>query len=215
MCGPKGCGFCTIFVSKRVRIWILPRPFWSGIGYCFRGNYGSVWTYLSRERVICVFDMDCKKSFRLSFSLKMIAKFQPIPGLKKGMDLRSRVWQLVWKITFFWSEIGSGFRLPGGTPPQKNSGEYPSTPVFAADVDIKSCPCNKLLNKQYFTTDYTAKWKRHEIESVQPSLAFKRQLHPLWYVTIVNHSSSFNSTNKQLRLYLRMFPILGRKQYDE
>ena len=73
MCGPKGCGFCTIFVSKRVRIWILPRPFWSGIGYCFRGNYGSVWTYLSRERVICVFDMDCKKSFRLSFSLKMIA----------------------------------------------------------------------------------------------------------------------------------------------
>ena len=27
--------------------------------------------------------------------------------------------------------------------------------------------------------------------------------------------SSFNSTDKQLRLYLRMFPILGRKQYDE
>ena len=71
MCGPKGCGFCTIFVSKRVRIWILPRPFWSGIGYFFRGNYGSVWTYLSRERGTCVFDMDCKKSLRLSFSLKM------------------------------------------------------------------------------------------------------------------------------------------------
>ena len=73
-------------------------PFWSGIGYGFRGNYGSVRTYLSpqfqmnqKERVICVFEMDCKKSFRLSSCLKMIAQFLPMQGLKVGMDLRGQV----------------------------------------------------------------------------------------------------------------------------
>ena len=42
-------------------------PFWSGIGYGFRGNYASVWTYLSfqfqmgeKEREICEFEMDFK-----------------------------------------------------------------------------------------------------------------------------------------------------------
>ena len=40
-------------------------PFWSGIGYGFRGNYGSVWTFLSfqfqmskKEREICEFQRD-------------------------------------------------------------------------------------------------------------------------------------------------------------
>ena len=39
----------------------------------------------------------------------------------------------VWKMTFFWSEKGSGFREPGGTPPtgilQSNSPvtKYPRT----------------------------------------------------------------------------------------
>ena len=39
--------------------------FWSGIGYGFRGNYGSVWTFLSfqfqmskKEREICKFQID-------------------------------------------------------------------------------------------------------------------------------------------------------------
>ena len=57
--------------------------------------------------------------------------------------------------------MGSGLRELGRTPPppkkkKKILGKTPS-PVFAADVDIKSCPCNKLLNKQCFTTDYIAK----------------------------------------------------------
>ena len=54
----NGCRFCS---------------FWSGIGYAFRGNYGSVWTYLSfqfqmnqRERVICEFQMDCWVTFLLA-----------------------------------------------------------------------------------------------------------------------------------------------------
>ena len=49
-------------------------PFWSGIGYGFRGNYGSVWTYLSfqfqmskKERGIFEFEREFKKSFLLLF----------------------------------------------------------------------------------------------------------------------------------------------------
>ena len=44
--------------------------FWSGIGYGFRGNYGSVWTYLliqyqmsKKEREMCQFEMDLKHFF--------------------------------------------------------------------------------------------------------------------------------------------------------
>lgn len=44
-----------------------------------------------KKRVICVFKMDCKKSFRLSSNLKMIAQFLPMQGLKAGMDLRGQV----------------------------------------------------------------------------------------------------------------------------
>ena len=31
------------------------------------------------------------------------------------MDFRGQVWKRVCKMTFFWSEIGSGFGEPGGT----------------------------------------------------------------------------------------------------
>ena len=36
-----------------------------------------------------------------------------------GMDFRVLVWKRVCKITFFWSEIGSGSEEPGGTPPPR------------------------------------------------------------------------------------------------
>ena len=39
------------------------------------------------------------------------------PGLKTGMDYRGQGWKRLWKETIFWSEIGSGFGEPGGTPP--------------------------------------------------------------------------------------------------
>ena len=41
-----------------------------------------------------------------------------------GMDFRGLVLNRVWKITLayiFWSEIGSGFEEPGGTPPPRIS----------------------------------------------------------------------------------------------
>ena len=62
--------------SQRVGFWGLSGlkaifPFWSGIGYGFRGNYGSVhvWTYSSfqfqtnnNEIKICEFEMPLKNS---------------------------------------------------------------------------------------------------------------------------------------------------------
>ena len=61
MCYPKRYGFCAVSVLKWVYRLFL---FWSGTGYAFRENYGSVWTYLSfRERIICEFEIDFKKSF--------------------------------------------------------------------------------------------------------------------------------------------------------
>ena len=54
------------------------------------------------------------------------------------MDFSCLVWKRVWKITFFWSEIRSGFEEPGGTPPQRiprstprgNSFTYDKVPHF-------------------------------------------------------------------------------------
>ena len=45
-----------------------------------------------------------------------------------GMDFRGLVWKRVWIITFFWSEIGSGFQEPGGTPHQEFPGAPPGSP---------------------------------------------------------------------------------------
>ena len=82
--------------------------FWSWIGSGFRGNYRSVWTYLSfqlqmnqKERVISEFEMDFKKSFCLSFTLKRWLHFYIYTRSETGMDLRDRVWKHVWKIAFF------------------------------------------------------------------------------------------------------------------
>ena len=53
----------------RQGVWFFA-PFWSEIGYYFRENYGSVWTYLSfqfkmreEEREICEFEMEFKKYY--------------------------------------------------------------------------------------------------------------------------------------------------------
>ena len=45
-----------------------------------------------------------------------------------GMDFRVLVWKRVCKITFFWSEIGSGSEEPGGTPPPRILWSNPPPP---------------------------------------------------------------------------------------
>ena len=69
---PKGRpGFLSLFWSENGYTLC---PFWYEIGYGFRGNYRSVWTYLSfqfqkikKEREIYEFEMDFKKTFWLLF----------------------------------------------------------------------------------------------------------------------------------------------------
>ena len=88
-----------------MRFW----PFWSGIGYGFRGNYGSVWTYLSfqfkmskkslRKKEKC--NMRILNRFLERFCLRSNLSNNDIisaqrPGLKKDL-----VWKRVWKMTFF------------------------------------------------------------------------------------------------------------------
>ena len=68
---PHRVGVFAPFWSEN---WYRLCPFWSGIGYGCRGNYGSVGTYLSfqfqiskKEREICEFEMNFKKYFLLLF----------------------------------------------------------------------------------------------------------------------------------------------------
>ena len=58
----------------------------------------------------------------------LITKFLPKTRSKNGYGfLRSSLKTGV-ENYIVWSEIGSGFEEPGGTPPTKNSQEYPSPP---------------------------------------------------------------------------------------
>ena len=65
---PHRDGFCAVLVWKRV--YTLPILIWIRRRCRFRGNYRSVWTYLSfqfqmskKEREICEFEMDLKNLF--------------------------------------------------------------------------------------------------------------------------------------------------------
>ena len=84
----------------------------------FGSDYGNVWTYLSfqfqmnkKERVIFEFEMGLKKFVGSNVSND------------DNHFLRGQVCQRVWILKY--SEIGSGFREPGSTPP-------PSIPSSAA-----------------------------------------------------------------------------------
>ena len=100
-------------------------PFWSEIGYGFRGSHGSVWTYLSfpfqmskKEREICEYGMHFLEVFFCCCSnLSNDDIISKRSGLKMGMDFRRQVWKRVWKMTFI-------YRTWWHTP-TKNSQEYP------------------------------------------------------------------------------------------
>ena len=100
-------------------------PFWSEIGYGFRGSHGSVWTYLSfpfqmskKEREICEIKMGFLEVFFCCCSnLSNDDIISKRSGLKMGMDFRGQVWKRVWKMTFIYRT--------GWHTPTKNSQEYP------------------------------------------------------------------------------------------
>ena len=53
-----------------------------------------------------------------------------------GLDFRDLVSKWVWKMTFFGTEIGSGFGELGGTPPPKITR---STPLQGSGAGRKTC----------------------------------------------------------------------------
>ena len=57
------------------------------------------------------------------------------PGLKTGMDLRGLVWsENGCRKRHFWSEIGSGFGEPGGTPPPRIPRSTPRVKITLVKV---------------------------------------------------------------------------------
>ena len=124
----SGCTFLNKsfrYVSPQ-RVWFLRLlglksgtfcPFWSGIGYGFRGNNWSGWTYLSlqfqmkkKEREIYEFEIHFKKYFCSRSNLSRwhdFCKERGRPGLKMGVDFR-RVYILpilVWNWVWFSREL--------------------------------------------------------------------------------------------------------------
>ena len=85
-------------------------------GMVFKGTTGVY------ERISCFNSKWVRKnrnSFLLLFYSKQSDYLTARPGLRTGMGFRGQVWKRVWKMTFFWSEIGSGFEEPGRTPPPR------------------------------------------------------------------------------------------------
>ena len=70
--------------------------------------------------------MDLKNIF--VFRLILITKFLPKARSKNGYGFQRSSLKTGVENYIFWSEIGSGFEEPGGTPLTKNSQEYPSPP---------------------------------------------------------------------------------------
>ena len=103
MVRPERYGFWSFLVWKRVWRYTLC-PFWSGIGYGFRGNYGSDWAYLSfqfqmnkNEVEICEFEMYLKKFLFALLSRKWWRNF----------CLKARSGKRVWVLEV-WSQNGCG-----------------------------------------------------------------------------------------------------------
>ena len=108
MCCPKGDGFAPFWSENWYRLCL----FWSGIGYGFQGNYRSGWTH-------CSFQFQMSKTERERFYIYIyICILCFCANLSVSDDInflgdRSENGCEKWH---FWSEIGSGFKEPRGTP---------------------------------------------------------------------------------------------------
>ena len=72
-----------------------------------------------KEREICELEMDLKNIFVFGLIKVLITKFLPKARSKNGYGFyRSSLKTGVENYTV-WSEIGSGFEEPGGTPPPR------------------------------------------------------------------------------------------------
>ena len=78
---------------------------------------------------VCDFEMDFKNfCLRSNLSNDNISSAER-PGLKTGSGFQWCGLKTGVENDIFWSEIGSGFGEPGGTPPIKISQEYPRAQI--------------------------------------------------------------------------------------
>ena len=87
-----------------------------------------------KEREICEFEMDLNSFFVCALIYVMIAQLLP----------KSSVWKRDWNITFFLSEIGSGFEELGSTPPPPRiPGSTPPPPPRVPLLQILLIFCSR------------------------------------------------------------------------
>ena len=104
-------------------------PFFAGIGgYGFRGNFGSVWTYLSFQFQMyanskCILEIFFFQCWRSNLNNDDIICYTP--GLKSGTDFRGQVWKRMWKMAFFDLTCGQNLENQAGRPHQKLPGVPP------------------------------------------------------------------------------------------
>ena len=69
-----------------------------------------------------------------------------------GMEFRGLVWKRVWKMTFFWSEIGWRICGTGRHTPTKNSQEYPPPPYGILSLYLFGHPTVYNKSEEKFLT---------------------------------------------------------------
>ena len=126
MCRPKGKGFSPFWSGKGYRLC----QFWSGVGLVFEGTTGVY------ERV--------RKKEKYAISKWILRRPFSCCSNQSNDDIISWFWNAVLILEarsekgcekwHFWSEIGSGFGEPGGTPPPRIP---KSTPP--GNQNIKTC----------------------------------------------------------------------------
>ena len=112
----------------------------------------------------------------------------------------------MWKITFFWSEIGSGFEEPGSTPPRRISRSTP-TP--------SGTKCT-LTRVHVCTWCSISLWSNGSEEGNSPDNESLRTKVPAHLLAIQYRLKRFlflwrGSVHDQVYIYQNMLPVLRRK----
>ena len=124
--------------SLILSIWVCAAPkgidlasFWSENGYRFCPFWSTFWSFMVYKGVYVVYECvllayNLRDDYIISVDVNMYCcVLWPPPGPKTGMDFWGQVWKRVWKMTIFWSEVGSGLVEPGVVHPYQ---EFPGVP---------------------------------------------------------------------------------------
>ena len=121
---PHRVGFLRPFNLVCKRVYTFPILVWNRVWFSRESR--SIRTYLSfqfqmsgKEREICELEMDLKNIFVFGLIKVLITKFLPKTRSKNGYGFQRSSLKTGVENYIVWSEIGSGFEEPGGTPPPR------------------------------------------------------------------------------------------------